>query len=104
MVAVPRTRLSSRLRRAVDSVRHKWSARGLASQSEQLSSIPHSSGLEIRRGTRQDSSSDGLARFTAIHDALGNWGEFAARGMISYVPLSVIDGEPYDVQKSMVAL
>lgn len=54
VVAVPCARLSSWLGRAVDS---------------------HSSGLQIRRGTRQDSGSDGLARLAAIHDALRDGGE-----------------------------
>lgn len=79
VVAVPCARLSSWLGRAVDSVQYVWSARRPVSHSVQLSSIPHSSGLQIRRGTRQDSGSDGLARLAAIHDALRDGGEVPAR-------------------------
>lgn len=39
--------------------------------------IPDSTGLEIGRSAREDSSRNRLAGLTSIHDTLGHGGEFA---------------------------
>ena len=42
--------------------------------------IPDSTGLKVGWGTRQNSSSQSVARLTAIHNTLGDWGELSGWG------------------------
>lgn len=37
-----------------------------------VGTVPDSAGLEVGRGTREDSSGQSVTRLTAIHDTLGN--------------------------------
>lgn len=82
VVSVPGARLGSRLCGAVDSIKTEGLAIEFLARGSGFSTraqVPDSAGLEVGRGTRENSSGQSRAGFAAIHHALGNWGELAAR-------------------------